>query len=96
MEKTDIRTVSGHKVILIPDNLKVHHRKPVREWLSKNTDKIEVFYTGIEGTSIYCRERFECKTDGAQKPEIFRRVLTLRTFDPGFFFNSPGLQPGDA
>jgi len=34
----------GHKVILILDNLKVHHCKPVKEWLGKNTDKIEVFY----------------------------------------------------
>lgn len=34
----------GHKVILILDNLKVHHCKPVKEWLSKNVDKIEVFY----------------------------------------------------
>lgn len=33
-----------HKVILILDNLKVHHCKPVKEWLGKNTDKIEVFY----------------------------------------------------
>ncbi|HHE32992.1 MAG TPA: IS630 family transposase [Chlorobaculum parvum] len=34
----------GHKVILILDNLKVHHCKPVKKWLGENTDKIEVFY----------------------------------------------------
>jgi len=33
----------GHKVILILDNLKVHHCKTVKEWLVKNRDKIEVF-----------------------------------------------------
>lgn len=34
----------GKKVMLILDNLKVHHSKPVKEWLGKNTKKIEVFY----------------------------------------------------
>lgn len=32
------------KVILVLDNLKVHHCKPVKAWLAKNTDKVEVFY----------------------------------------------------
>lgn len=35
---------AGHKVILILDNLRVHHYKPVKQWLEKNRDKIEVFY----------------------------------------------------
>jgi hypothetical protein len=35
---------AGRKVMLILDNLKVHHSKPVKEWLGKNTEKIEVFY----------------------------------------------------
>jgi len=33
-----------HKVILTLDNLRVHHCKPVKEWLGKNKAKIEVFY----------------------------------------------------
>jgi transposase len=32
------------KVFLILDNLRVHHSKPVKEWLSKHADAIEVFY----------------------------------------------------
>ncbi|VAW82582.1 Mobile element protein, partial [hydrothermal vent metagenome] len=32
------------KVILILDNLRVHYAKLVKEWLTKNTDKIEIFY----------------------------------------------------
>lgn len=32
------------KVILILDNLRVHHCKPVKAWLSKNKEKIEIFY----------------------------------------------------
>jgi len=32
------------KIILILDNLRVHHCKLVQQWLAKNADKIEVFY----------------------------------------------------
>jgi transposase len=32
------------KVFLILDNLRVHHAKPVKEWLSQNDGAIEVFY----------------------------------------------------
>ena len=34
----------GKKVFLVMDNLRVHHSKPVKEWLEANTDKISVFY----------------------------------------------------
>ena len=34
----------GRKVFLVMDNLRVHHSKPVKEWLEANTDKISVFY----------------------------------------------------
>jgi transposase len=32
------------KIFLILDNLRVHHSKPVKAWLEKNKEKIEVFY----------------------------------------------------
>ncbi len=35
---------AARKIFLILDNLRVHHSKPVKEWLSKHTDQIEVFY----------------------------------------------------
>ena len=35
---------ASRKVFLILDNLRVHHSKPVKEWLAKHADKIEVFY----------------------------------------------------
>lgn len=35
---------SSKKIFLILDNLKVHHSKPVKEWLADNKDKIEVFH----------------------------------------------------
>lgn len=35
---------SGRKVFLILDNLRVHHGKPVKEWLEQHADRIEVFH----------------------------------------------------
>jgi transposase len=35
---------SGRKVFLIVDNLRVHHSKPVKEWLEKHEQEIEIFY----------------------------------------------------
>ena len=35
---------NAKKVFLILDNLRVHHSKKVKEWLSENRGKIEVFY----------------------------------------------------
>lgn len=36
-------TVDG-KVFLIFDNLKVHHARPVKSWLAKNAQRIELFH----------------------------------------------------
>jgi transposase len=35
---------AGRKVYLILDKLRVHHSKPVKEWLAVNKHAIEVFY----------------------------------------------------
>jgi transposase len=35
---------AGKKVLLVVDNLRVHHSKPVKAWLEQNKEKIEVFY----------------------------------------------------
>jgi len=35
---------SSKKVFLILDNLRVHHSRKVKEWLSNKTDKIELFF----------------------------------------------------
>ncbi|MGF1451966.1 MAG: IS630 family transposase [Opitutales bacterium] len=32
------------KIFLIVDNLRVHHSRPVKDWLEANRDRIEVFY----------------------------------------------------
>lgn len=40
------RLIKGapRKIFLVLDNLRVHHCKPVKAWLAKHTDAIEVFY----------------------------------------------------
>ena len=35
---------NGHKVFLVLDNLRVHHSKPVKEWLVQNAHAMEVFH----------------------------------------------------
>lgn len=35
---------SDKKIFLVVDNLRVHHSRYLKEWLSKNKDKIEIFY----------------------------------------------------
>ena len=35
---------AGRKVLMILDNLSVHHCKPVKAWLATHTDQIEVLY----------------------------------------------------
>ena len=39
-----VKDAKGRKVFLILDNLRVHHAKPVKAWLAKHKDNIEVFY----------------------------------------------------
>lgn len=39
-----IQEAEGRKVFLILDNLRVHHARPVKEWLAERTDAIEAFY----------------------------------------------------
>jgi len=40
------RLIKGadRKLYLILDNLRVHHSKPVKEWLESHKQEIEVFY----------------------------------------------------
>lgn len=35
---------SGKKVFVVMDNLRVHHSKPVKQWLSEHQNEIEAFY----------------------------------------------------
>ena len=48
------------KVILILDNLKVHHAKVVRAWLEENSEKIEVFYLPSYSPELNPDEYLNC------------------------------------
>jgi hypothetical protein len=43
-------------------------KKPQTEKVG-NREKIGPSFGKLEGTSINCRERFECEADGTEKPE---------------------------
>ena len=45
------RAKGGHKILMITDNLKVHHSKFVQDWVSAHKDKIEIFFI-----PAYCPE----------------------------------------
>jgi DDE superfamily endonuclease len=40
------------KVLLILDNLSVHHSKPVKQWLGEHVEDIEMFYLPTALNSI--------------------------------------------
>lgn len=48
------------KVILILDNLRVHHAKVVRAWLDENTEQIEVFYLPAYSPELNPDEYLNC------------------------------------
>jgi transposase len=48
---------AGKKVFLILDNLRVHHSKPVKAWLTERTSRIEVFYLPSYSPELNPEER---------------------------------------
>ena len=42
---------AGKKIFLILDNLRVHHSKPVKAWLEKHKEEIEMFYYPVTARS---------------------------------------------
>ena len=48
------------KVILILDNLRVHHATVVKIWLAKHKDKIEVFYLPAYSPELNPDEYLNC------------------------------------
>ena len=51
---------STKKVFLILDNLKVHHAKPVKEWLEDHKAMIEVFYLPAYSPELNPDEYLNC------------------------------------
>ena len=48
---------AGRKVFLVLDNLRVHHGKPVKKWVEKHRDEIEVFFLPSYSPEINPDER---------------------------------------
>ncbi len=51
---------ADRKVFLILDNLRVHHAKPVKKWLSEHTDEIEVFFLPAYSPELNPDEYLNC------------------------------------
>ena len=62
------------KVFLVMDNLKVHHCKPVKEWLAKNSTKIEVFYLPSYSPELNPDERLNAGLKHAITTGVPRRT----------------------
>ena len=48
---------ASKKVFLILDNLRVHHSKPVKQWVAERQDKIELFYLPSYSPELNPEER---------------------------------------
>ncbi len=51
---------ADRKVFLILDNLRVHHSKPVKAWLEKHREEIEVFYLPSYSPELNPDEYLNC------------------------------------
>jgi transposase len=61
---------AGRKVILVLDNLGVHHCKPIKKWLAARVKQIEVFYLPSYSPELNPDERL----NGDLKQAIETRV----------------------
>jgi transposase len=48
---------AGRKVILVLDNLRVHHSKPFKKWVGEHRDEIEVFFLPSSSPELNPDER---------------------------------------
>lgn len=62
------------KVFLVMDNLKVHHCKPVKEWLEKNRERIEVSYLPSYSPELNPDERLNADLKHAITTSVPRRT----------------------
>ena len=62
------------KVFFVMDNLKVHHCKPVKEWLEKNKERIEVFYLPSYSPELNPDERLNADLKHAITTSVPRRT----------------------
>lgn len=56
---------AGKKELLILDNLRVYHSKPVKAWVEARKDKIELFYLPSYSAEFYPEERLNADLKSA-------------------------------
>lgn len=65
---------AGRKVLMILDNLSMHHCKPVKAWLDTHTDQIEVLYLPSYSPELNPEERLN-----ADLKHVIGRKVPIRT-----------------
>jgi transposase len=64
------------KVFLIVDNLRVHHSKQVKAWVSENTQRIELFYLPSYSPQLNPEERLNADLKQAMGKQVPVRTLS--------------------
>ena len=62
------------KVFLILDNLRVHHSKPVKDWVAERTDNIELFYLPSYSPELNPEERLNADLKQAMGAKVPART----------------------
>ena len=67
---------AGRKVFLILDNLRVHHSKIVKAWVSERKDQIELFYLPSYSPQLNPEERLNADLKQAMGERVPVRTKT--------------------
>lgn len=65
---------AGKKVFLILDNLRVHHSKPVKAWVTEHKEKIELFYLPSYSPELSPEERLNADLKQAMGKRVLVRT----------------------
>ncbi len=65
---------AGKKVFLILDNLRVHHSKPVKAWVTEHKEKIELFYLPSYSPELNPEERLNADLKQAMGKRVLVRT----------------------
>lgn len=78
-----IQEANGRKVIVIVDNLRVHHAKVIKRWARRYKDFIELHYIPSYAPDLNPSEYFNCdlKTELAKRPERREKGMWVETVE---------------
>ena len=69
-----IKDAGKKKVFLILDNLRVHHSKPVKKWVTEHTEQIELFYLPSYSPELNPEERLNADLKQAMGSKVPART----------------------